>query len=54
MKGVSKDKRREKWFARIKLNGKTKFLGYHNTPEAAHKSYCDAADRLHGNFACTK
>jgi hypothetical protein len=50
-KGVGWDKSRQKWTAQIKVNGKQKHLGRFDTPEAAHKAYCEAADRLHGKFA---
>lgn len=39
------------WNAKIKLNGKTYSLGNHSTPELAHAAYCEAATRLHGEFA---
>ena len=49
-KGVSLDKRKNKWMARIKINGKYKFLGYFNTPEQAHEAYCRAAELYHVDF----
>jgi len=39
------------WHARIRVEGRLKFLGTFSTPELAHKAYCAAADKLHGEFA---
>lgn len=50
-KGVNWNKRKAKWEARIRLNGKHHRLGYHATPEAAHKAYCAASKALHGEFS---
>lgn len=52
-KGVSLYKPSGKWRARIKLNGRMHFLGYHQTPEAAHAAYCKASAELHGEFGRT-
>lgn len=41
------------WRADIRAGGKTIFLGLHSTPESAHAAYCSAAERYHGEFACT-
>jgi hypothetical protein len=49
-KGVSRHKR-QGWFARICINRTIHFLGYHDTPEAAHAAYVEAASRLRGEFA---
>jgi hypothetical protein len=53
LKGVSWRKQANKWIAQIQNNGKKEFLGYHTTKEAAHAAYCEAATRLHGDFAKT-
>lgn len=50
-KGVSFHKRRKKWDARISVSGHQHCLGTFDTPEEAHKAYCDAAKRYHGEFA---
>lgn len=50
-KGVGWHKTNKKWQARIKINGVRKRLGWFDTPEDAHKAYCDAATELHGEFA---
>ena len=52
-KGVSWDKPRRKWRADIKVSGRSKHVGYFDTPKAAHAAYCEAATRLHGEFART-
>lgn len=39
------------WRACIQVDGKTNYLGYFATPEEAHAAYCEAAKRLHGEFA---
>jgi hypothetical protein len=50
-KGVHFQKSRNRWRATIKANGKIHELGRFETPEAAHHAYCEAAKRLHGEFA---
>ena len=51
-KGVSFDKRNNKWVAEIMFNGNHKYLGLFCLPELAHMAYCKAAAELHGDFAC--
>lgn len=50
-KGVSWDVRKKKWQAKINMNGKQFHLGRYETKEDAHKAYCEAADRMKGEFA---
>ncbi|QMV32512.1 hypothetical protein 3Fb_00036 [Ralstonia phage Eline] len=50
-KGVHWSKRRGKWEASIRSNGKLMFLGYFSDPKDAHEAYKKAAERLHGDFA---
>ena len=50
-KGVSFDKERSKWKAQIKINYRNVLLGRFDTPEEAHQAYCEAARKLHGEFA---
>lgn len=50
-RGVSWDKCRGKWRARIQVDGKTLFLGYFDTAEEAAKAYDEAALKHHGEFA---
>jgi len=49
--GVSWDKRRRKWVAYIKKEGKQRFLGSFDSEIDAAKAYDRAARRLHGPFA---
>lgn len=53
LKGVCFSIQAQKWHAKICLYGKQIHLGYHATPELAHLAYCEAAARLHGQFART-
>lgn len=50
-KGVTLDKRRNKWHARLRIKNQQISLGYHSTPEAAHAAYCEAAKKHFGEFA---
>jgi len=50
-RGVTWDKSKRKWQATITKNNKQYHLGRFNTPEEAHAAYCEAAKRLHGEFA---
>lgn len=50
-KGVGFFKKLGKWRAQIKVNRKQLTIGYFNTPEEAHKAYCDAAKEYFGDFA---
>ena len=50
-KGVGWDKRYKKWAARIVVSGKTKHIGYYDSPELAHAAYCEKAKELHGEFS---
>jgi hypothetical protein len=46
------DRRKNKpWQARIKIDGRTKFLGYYETPEDAARAYDEAAVVAFGDFA---
>lgn len=51
-KGVSYQIDRDKWRARICVNGKSVTLGYYGTREEAHASYCAAAQVEFGDYAC--
>lgn len=50
-KGVSYRKDRCRWIAYIAVNGKKIHLGFFDTPEDAHKAYCEASDKYFGEFA---
>jgi hypothetical protein len=51
-KAVNWEKNKNKWRARIKLNGKKRSLGYFTDPVLAAQAYDKAALELHGEFAC--
>lgn len=51
LKGVSWDSKRNKWQAGIQIDGKRIALGRFSTKEEAYAAYCEAARRLHGEFA---
>ena len=51
-KGVRKSSNPKKpWNGQAYINGKSKSLGNHTTPELAHRAYCIAALRYWGKFA---
>ena len=50
-KGISWDRRRKKWRARIKVEYQEKWLGYYDKPEQAHAVYVAAAKKHFGGFA---
>ncbi len=50
-KGVSWYKRKRKWIAQIRINGKSTHLGYFHDELAAHMAYCQAAQKHFGEFA---
>lgn len=50
-KGVNFHKRGRKWQARIRVNGKSLYLGFFDSREAAHAAYVAAARELFGEFA---
>lgn len=50
-KGVRWYPQTNRWVAQIGFQGKRKTIGYFKSPELAHVAYCEAADRLFGEFA---
>jgi AP2 domain-containing protein len=50
-KGVSWNKRSNKWVAQIVRNYKHIHLGYFDDPIEAYAAYCEAATKYHGEFA---
>jgi hypothetical protein len=50
-RGVSFNKRKQKWFAAIRANGKKTWLGYYDNELDAAKAYDLAAKKYHGEFA---
>jgi hypothetical protein len=49
-KGVTWKANKRQWVARISCGGKSKHLGYFDTPEAAHFAYASASAAIHGEF----
>jgi hypothetical protein len=50
-KGVSFNTEQQRWRAAIHVKGKTRLLGYFNTPEEAGDAYKNASIKLHGSFS---
>jgi hypothetical protein len=50
-KGVSWDKRKKKWNAQVKRDGRIRWLGYHATPLAAALAYDAGAREYFGEFS---
>ena len=50
-RGVSFSRRKGKWFAEIRINGKKTWLGYFTNEIDAAKKYDMAARKYHGEFA---
>ena len=53
-KGVTYHKHKRLFCARIRVDNKRIFLGYFSTPELAHKAYCEASKKYHGEFGRTE
>jgi hypothetical protein len=53
-KCISWEADRSKWRVQIAVNGKRVRVGRYDTIEEAHAAYCEAAHRLHGEFARTE
>jgi hypothetical protein len=50
-KGVYYVKRRNKWGAQIRVDGRSIYLGLFDNPETGYIAYCEAAKKYHGEFA---
>jgi hypothetical protein len=53
-KGVTWRKSRDRWLAQIRVNGKLKILGHFKDKLLAHKAYCTASAKYHGEFGRIK
>lgn len=53
-KGVTFDKVKNKYLARISVNSKSIHLGRHATAEDAYAAYCEASKKYHGEFGRTE
>lgn len=53
-KGVDWNKDRRVWRAHITVDNRKIYLGYFDTAEEAHKAYCEASAKYHGEFGRTK
>lgn len=51
-KGVSWNTRSGKWYAQIRVDDKTIYIGHYDDPEEAYYAYCAAAVLYHGEYAC--
>jgi hypothetical protein len=50
LKGTSFSKEKGKWVSQIKIDGKSIYLGRHDTEEEAHIAYVVASKLIHGEF----
>jgi len=50
-KGVHFDKKRNKYVAHVRVDGRTVYQEFFDDPEEAYKARCKAAKRLHKRFA---
>jgi hypothetical protein len=50
-KGVGWHRGRERWMARIQIDGRSKHLGYFDDPNVAYSVYIAAAFKIFGEFA---
>lgn len=51
LKGICWLKANKKWMAQIQKDKINHYLGLFDTPEDAHKAYCEAARKLYGSYA---
>ena len=49
-RGVSWNKRGQRWFAQIKINYRNIYLGSFSSREDAHLAYVKASEKFHGEF----
>lgn len=51
IKGAYWDSWRNRWKSEIRFYGNRKFLGYFDTPEEANAAYCEASEKLQGEYS---
>jgi hypothetical protein len=51
VKGVSWNKNARRWVARIKFNGKNKYIGLYDTLDLGRIAYADASRQLYGEYS---
>jgi hypothetical protein len=49
-KGVSWNKEKQKFEAKLKIDGVQRHLGYHSTAQKAHESYCAHGKEIFGEY----
>ena len=52
-KGVSWNSSKNKWRARLTVDGKSMHIGYFDTAEEAYEAYCEIVQNICGDFANT-
>ena len=51
LKGAYYDKRKRRWYSCLRVDGRNRFLGYHQSPSEAHAAHAAASLREFGSFA---
>lgn len=53
LKGVYYDHARHKWIAKIRYDGRQRYIGRFNSADEAHRAYCEQSKIRHGAFGRT-
>ena len=51
LRGAYLDKRIQKWYSKIEVDGRVVWLGHYKTSAEAHAAYCRAVDEFAGEYA---